>query len=93
MGAITGKSEQAANDARPAKAATAAAPPTYHLRCWQYGRLIFEEVTRDSPAASTQDVLRLHDRRGGPLVLLETGNSTCLITAAEAPTRSKSVPR
>ncbi len=87
---VTSKEENAASApvAQPkakASAKPAAAPPGYRLRCWQEGRLILEETTRDAPPESALDVLRLHDRNGGTLLLLETANATCLLNAATTP--------
>jgi len=94
VAAVTARTDPAARAAvQPKAAAPAAATRGYQLRCWQYGRLIFEEFTRDSPPESAQDVLRLHDGGGGPLLLLETSNATCLLKAAPTPATSKSVPR
>ena len=52
----------------------------YQVRCWQYGRLLFEE--RD--VALHPDVvegLKIQgtDRRRQPLMVSDTGNATCLI--------------
>jgi hypothetical protein len=59
----------------------AAAPSgLYQVRCWQHGRLLFEE--RDIELAG--DVvsglkLRGTDRQRQPMMVSDTGNATCLI--------------
>lgn len=87
---ITGKVDAAPpSSSQPKAKASPAAPPSYQLRCWQYGRLILEEVTRDIPSESALDVMRLHDRNGGQVLLMETNNATCLVkTAPPAPPKS-----
>ena len=59
--------------------------PTYHLRCWQYGRLIIEETGVDSPTDKAGQVLVLRQATHAnlPLYLIETQNSTCVLKAAK----------
>lgn len=54
---------------------------TYSLRCWQYGRLVFEEngVRVDFEGDGHQSRLRGSDRAGDPLIITDTRNATCLI--------------
>lgn len=65
----------------PARAAAPApkASTTYQLRCWQYGRLLFDEgpVTLGS---DTRQAARLvaTDRDGAALIVTDTGATTCL---------------
>lgn len=62
---------------------TAAANPksagSYQLRCWQYGRLLFDEgpVTL---GAETRQAARLVaiDRHGAALIVTDAGGTTCL---------------
>lgn len=69
--------------------ATAAAKPAPHpaapvqVRCWQEGRLLFEEngVTLPDPAHYTT-VVAGTDRQGRPMYVAETRNATCLIRQA-----------
>lgn len=51
------------------------------LRCWQYGRLIFEENGVAAPPDSTTYALRMHadESRRTPLLVVNTGTATCLI--------------
>jgi hypothetical protein len=56
------------------------------LRCWQYGRLIFEENGIVAPAESASYALRMHadDASRTPVLLVNTGSATCLIKGAAA---------
>jgi hypothetical protein len=68
-----------AKEARPAKG-------RYNLRCWQYGRLLFDETISALPAeGSSRYAGRLSavDRAGRPLQVTELDGSTCLVRAAE----------
>lgn len=69
--------------AASAPGATPAAPKPagdYQIRCWQYGRLLFEENHVALPDTA-QYGLRVSgkDRNGQPLFVAETKNATCLI--------------
>jgi hypothetical protein len=58
----------------------------YNIRCWQYGRLIFEEQ-RLSPVGEPFPYvakLKRNDRQGAAVYLTDTGNATCLIRAGAA---------
>lgn len=48
------------------------------LRCWQYGRLIFEEPMNDVPAALAGSGHRF-EGRAGSMQLVDMHNSSCLI--------------
>lgn len=59
----------------------------YLVRCWQYGRLLFEE--RDVQLATDVTAgLKLQgiDRQRQPVYVADTGNATCLIRST-APRR------
>lgn len=63
----------------------------YNIRCWQYGRLIFEEQ-RLSPVGEPFPYvakLKRNDRQGGAVYLTDTGNATCLIRAGAAKTAAE----
>jgi len=51
---------------------------TYRLRCWQYGRLLFDEgpVTL-GPEARQGAKLVATDRNGGSLIVTDSGWTTC----------------
>ena len=51
---------------------------TYQLRCWQYGRLLFDEgpVTL-GPEARQGAKLVATDRRGGTVIVTDAGWTTC----------------
>jgi hypothetical protein len=68
--------------ARPPERAAAAADDdgTYQLRCWQYGRLLFEERALQLATDSVEGLkLSGTDRRRQPVMVTDTGNATCLI--------------
>ena len=69
----------------PAPAA-APAPQTgaYQVRCWQYGRLLFEENHINLPADAARYSQKVSgtDRKGHPIYVAETKNATCLIRQA-----------
>jgi hypothetical protein len=84
-----------------ANAAPAPAPPaapgqkvasSYQLRCWQYGRLLFDEGPVTLPAEARQGArLVAFDRHGSALIVTESGGTTCLARPAPAP-RSLALP-
>ena len=65
----------------------------YQLRCWQYGKLIFEEDNL-SPPPDTQVAykltLREREAKHSPVHLVETLNATCLVQPSHAPKRESS---
>ena len=63
----------------PAPAAARKGQGTFQLRCWQHGRLLFDEgpVTL-SPETRQGAKLVAFDRRGGTLMVTDTGWTTCL---------------
>ena len=64
---------------RPARPSAA-----YQIRCWQYGRLLFEENHVMLPADSAKYGVKMAgtDRKGQPIYVAETNNATCLIRGA-----------
>jgi hypothetical protein len=56
-------------------------PPSYLLRCWQYGRLIFEELDLPMQAGleAATPKMKLLDASGLPLFVSETKNATCIL--------------
>ena len=54
------------------------APGTYQLRCWQHGRLLFDEgpVTLSAEARQGSRLLAF-DRHGGALIVTVAGETTC----------------
>jgi hypothetical protein len=72
----------AADSTRPAAPAGTAKPaPNYQMRCWQQGRLLFEQDLDALPAEGTRYTLKIsgEDRYGHPVYVAETSNATCLI--------------
>lgn len=57
------------------------AAPVYQLRCWQHGRLLFEEQLASLPNERATYGLRISgiDRYQRPVYVAETQNATCLI--------------
>lgn len=53
----------------------------YQLRCWQHGRLLFEENNVALPTDNPRYALRLsgNDGQGRPIYVAETQNATCLV--------------
>lgn len=97
-GVASGVDEQVAP---PAPGATASAPAAgaarsagrYQLRCWQYGRLLFDEGPVSLPAdARVNARLVATDRNGASLIVTDAGTTTCLARPA-APTPNPALPR
>jgi hypothetical protein len=65
--------------APPVAAPNPRAPATYQLRCWQYGRLLFDEgpVTLGAEARQAAKVVAF-DRHGAALIVTDSGGTTCL---------------
>ena len=63
----------------PSAAPIQRAPATYQLRCWQYGRLLFDEgpVTLGAEARQGAKLVAI-DRNGAPLIVTDAGGTTCL---------------
>jgi len=61
--------------------------PLYQVRCWQYGRLLFE--ARDVELSGDVAGLKLRgtDRNRQPVIVTDTGNATCLIRSVPATRR------
>jgi hypothetical protein len=67
-----------------AKPAPRTAGP-WQIRCWQEGRLLFEENGISLPDATQYSaVIAGADRQGRPVYVAETRNATCLIRQAVA---------
>jgi hypothetical protein len=78
--------------AAPAKAAPPGSgaqqqTPRYHLRCWQDGRLLFEQAVATLPADAGRST-RLHAKDGSqePVIVYETRNATCMARSLRAAT-------
>lgn len=72
----------------PARAAPAGpgADGSYQIRCWQHGRLLFEENRISLHADGARQALKITatDGDGRPLYVAETDSATCLIRATDA---------
>lgn len=75
-------------------AANQKAPGTYRLRCWQYGRLLFDEgpVTLGAEARQGARLVAI-DRQGAPLIVTDAGGTTCLARPATAAAPNLALPR
>jgi hypothetical protein len=51
------------------------------MRCWQHGRLLFEQDLLELPTDGARYTLKVSgsDRNGRPVYVAETSNATCLI--------------
>lgn len=69
----------------PAPASDAARTGPYQIRCWQLGRLLFEENHVALPADLARQGVKLSatDRHGRPIYLTDTANATCLIRSGQ----------
>jgi hypothetical protein len=68
----------------PAAPKAAKAQAGYQIRCWQEGRLLFEENHIALPVDGARYAVRMSgtDRNGKPLYVVETTNATCLVRSA-----------
>jgi hypothetical protein len=73
-------------DDRVVRAPAQKGPGTYQLRCWQYGRLLFDEgpITL-GPETRQGAKLVAFDRNGALLIVTDTGWTTCLARPSAAP--------
>ena len=58
----------------------------YQMRCWQHGRLLFEQNLVELPTDGARYALKVSgsDRYGRPVYVAETSNATCLIRSIAA---------
>jgi hypothetical protein len=55
-------------------------PGLYQIRCWQHGRLLFEDrITLPADGAAYGIRMNGTDRNGKPMYVAETRTATCLI--------------
>ncbi|HSW15981.1 MAG TPA: hypothetical protein VLJ86_02045 [Ramlibacter sp.] len=71
--------------AAPPAASNQKGPGTYQLRCWQYGRLLFDEgpVTLASETRQGARLVAI-DRNGAALIVTDAGGTTCLARPSAA---------
>jgi hypothetical protein len=79
-GIATHKNDRDFSEIPPAPAApNQKVPGTYQLRCWQYGRLLFEEGPVSLSAEARQGAkLVAINRQGAALIVTDMGGTTCL---------------
>lgn len=70
----------------PPAAPSQRASGTYQLRCWQYGRLLFDEgpVTLGAEARQGAKLVAIN-RHGAALIVTDAGGTTCLARPSAAP--------
>ncbi|WP_280150895.1 hypothetical protein [Piscinibacter sp. XHJ-5] len=69
----------------PPAARAASGETLYQVRCWQYGRLLFEERDLTLPPEVAGGLkLRGTDRNRQPVYVADTGSATCLIRSTAA---------
>ena len=94
-GVAAGTEDRVVSQAAPPAPAPSSqkAPATYQLRCWQYGRLLFDEgpVTLGAEARQGAKLVAI-DRRGAPLIVTDAGGTTCLARPSN-PAPSLAYPR
>jgi hypothetical protein len=76
---------EAEPDASAPSLATPRAAEGYQVRCWQFGRLLFEENNVAFPADTGKYGVKMSgtDRQGRPVYVAETQNATCLIRSVD----------
>lgn len=85
-GVASGSDDRVVSQATPPTTATnQKASGTYQLRCWQYGRLLFDEgpVTLGAEARQGAKLVAI-DRHGGALIVTDAGGATCLARPSAA---------
>ncbi len=65
----------------------------YRMRCWQHGRLLFEESIAEVPAAFAGQAMALPsgEAASGTVYLLNTPTGLCLVKPTDAPARGIAV--
>ena len=81
-----GVAQRAVPSVPPGPVAVARPAGTYQLRCWQYGRLLFDEgpVTLGPEAREGAKMVAL-DRNGGAVIVTEAGEATCIARPSPPP--------
>ena len=72
--------------------APALAGSNYEMRCWQQGRLLFEQNLAELPSIDgARYALKVSgaDRDGRPVYVAETTNATCLVRSVDGPARMR----
>jgi hypothetical protein len=81
-GVSTIEAREAPKSAAYAKDSTPSS--NYQMRCWQHGRLLFEQTLYALPTDGSRYALKVSgsDRLGRPVYVADTINATCLIRSA-----------
>lgn len=82
IGAVAGVIDaERQREAAPVKKA----PPVLLLRCWQEGRLLFEETLSSVPAETRKNArITVQDREGRALQVIDMASATCLVRSTPA---------
>src|SRR5690349_902323 len=65
------------NDSGREQSLTARPQRAYLLRCWQHGRLLFEEEIAEPPEGKAQVRMRLAEPAGATIALIDAGMGFC----------------
>lgn len=86
--AVTVKARIGEGRARPAPVRDA-----FRIRCWQHGRLLFEESIAEVPQAFAGQAMALPSGESvsGTVYLLNSPNGMCLVKPSDAPSRSNTL--
>jgi hypothetical protein len=81
--AVIGGAQTPSSSSPATGAASQATPsPRFHLRCWQDGRLIFEQAVATLPAEAGRSTrIQAKDAAREPVIVYETRNATCMARA------------
>ena len=80
--ASSGVTRSEPRETAPDADAVALADSSYEMRCWQRGRLVFEQNLAELPSIDgTHYTMRVSgtDRDGHPVFVAETTHATCLV--------------
>jgi hypothetical protein len=83
IGAVAGVID--AERQREAAPVVKKASPVLLLRCWQEGRLLFEEPLSSVPAETRKNArITVQDREGRALQVIDMASATCLVRSTPA---------
>jgi hypothetical protein len=80
--ASSGATRGEPRETTPGTDALALTDANYEMRCWQHGRLVFEQNLAELPSIDgTRYTMRVSgtDRDGRPVFVAETTHATCLV--------------
>jgi hypothetical protein len=83
--ASSGVTRSEPRETTPGTDAPALTDANYEMRCWQQGRLVFEQNLAELPSIDgTRYTMQVSgtDRDGRPVFVAETAHATCLVRSA-----------